>query len=72
VLSWSLLRNIFLFFSFAAFDMAEVHVIGQLVSGSGYSKAALFCKWGITAGKTLVFSNSTRIWCTFLMKPQKI
>jgi hypothetical protein len=42
--------------------MAEVHVIGQLVSGSGYSKTALFCKWGITAGKALVYSNSTRIF----------
>ena len=26
-------------------------MIGQLVSGSGFSKAALFCKWGITAGR---------------------
>ena len=26
-------------------------MIGQLVSGSGFSKAELFCKWGITAGR---------------------
>ena len=30
--------------------MAEVHVIGQITSASGFSKSALFCKWGLQTG----------------------
>ncbi|XP_023347336.1 B9 domain-containing protein 2 [Eurytemora carolleeae] len=30
--------------------MAEVHAIGQLVSGSGFHEKALFCRWGIHTG----------------------
>ena len=30
--------------------MAEVHAIGQLVSGSGFQEKALFCRWGIHTG----------------------
>ena len=30
--------------------MAEVHIIGQISSASGFSKSALFCKWGLQAG----------------------
>ena len=31
--------------------MAEVHVIGQLVGGSGFPENDLCCKWGIQTGK---------------------
>uniref|UniRef100_UPI00358EB9F6 B9 domain-containing protein 2-like isoform X2 n=1 Tax=Myxine glutinosa TaxID=7769 RepID=UPI00358EB9F6 len=31
--------------------MAELHIIGQLVSASGFPKHSLFCKWGIHAGR---------------------
>lgn len=31
--------------------MAEVHVIGQLVGGSGFPDNSLFCKWGIQTGE---------------------
>ncbi|XP_074786832.1 B9 domain-containing protein 2 isoform X2 [Athene noctua] len=30
--------------------MAEVHVIGQIVGGSGFPQRRLFCKWGLQAG----------------------
>jgi B9 domain-containing protein 2 len=30
--------------------MAEVHIIGQIVSGTGFPEPRLFCKWGIHAG----------------------
>ena len=30
--------------------MAEVHVIGQLISGSGFPHSSLFCRWGIHTG----------------------
>jgi len=30
--------------------MAEVHIIGQITSASGFSKSALFCKWGLQVG----------------------
>lgn len=30
--------------------MAEVHLIGDLVGGSGFPSANLFCKWGIAYG----------------------
>ncbi|KAI0207975.1 B9 domain-containing protein 2 [Lamellibrachia satsuma] len=30
--------------------MAEVHVIGQLVGGSGFPEHSLFCKWGVHTG----------------------
>ena len=32
------------------FVMAEVHIIGQITSASGFSKSALFCKWGLQVG----------------------
>lgn len=32
------------------FLMAEVHVIGQIASASGFPSHNLFCKWGIHAG----------------------
>lgn len=31
-------------------DMAEVHLIGELVGGSGFPSGDLFCKWGLTVG----------------------
>ena len=31
--------------------MAEVHVIGQIVGGSGFPENRLFCKWGIHTGE---------------------
>ena len=30
--------------------MAEVHLIGDLVGGSEFASADLFCKWGIAYG----------------------
>ena len=33
--------------------MAEVHIIGELVGGSEFPDASLFCKWGIHTGKKL-------------------
>ena len=30
--------------------MAEVHLIGELVGGSGFPSGNLFCKWGVTVG----------------------
>ncbi|CAL8106006.1 unnamed protein product [Calicophoron daubneyi] len=30
--------------------MAEVHIIGQLFSASGFQEKDLFCKWGVKAG----------------------
>lgn len=30
--------------------MAEVHVIGELVGGSHFPSAALYCKWSICHG----------------------
>ena len=30
--------------------MAEVHVIGQLSSATGFQKSALFCKWSLQTG----------------------
>ena len=30
--------------------MAEVHLIGELVGGSGFPSGDLFCKWGLTVG----------------------
>ena len=30
--------------------MAEVHIIGQIASASGFSKSSLFCKWGLQTG----------------------
>ena len=30
--------------------MAEVHLIGDLVGGSGFPSANLFCKWGVAYG----------------------
>ena len=30
--------------------MAEVHIIGQLLGGSGFSNSQLFCKWKLVAG----------------------
>mmetsp|Transcript_36972 Transcript_36972/g.82191 ORF Transcript_36972/g.82191 Transcript_36972/m.82191 type:complete len:177 (-) Transcript_36972:450-980(-) len=32
--------------------MAELHIVGQLVGGSGFPSQNLFCKWGIVAGRT--------------------
>jgi len=32
------------------FQMAEVHIIGQIESGLEFPKSNLFCKWGIHAG----------------------
>ena len=30
--------------------MAEVHIIGQISSASGFSSSSLFCKWGLQTG----------------------
>ena len=30
--------------------MAEVHVIGQITSGSGFPESSLFCKWKVQVG----------------------
>lgn len=30
--------------------MAEVHIIGQIVGGTGFPENSLFCKWGINTG----------------------
>lgn len=30
--------------------MAEVHLIGELVGGSGFPSGDLFCKWGLSVG----------------------
>jgi hypothetical protein len=30
--------------------MAEVHLIGELVGGSGFPSGDLFCKWGLAVG----------------------
>lgn len=30
--------------------MAEVHIIGELVGGSGFPSGNLFCKWGLVVG----------------------
>uniref|UniRef100_A0A3Q3WFX4 B9 domain-containing protein 2 n=1 Tax=Mola mola TaxID=94237 RepID=A0A3Q3WFX4_MOLML len=30
--------------------MAELHIIGQIVGGSGFPQSSLFCKWGVHAG----------------------
>lgn len=30
--------------------MGEVHLIGDLIGGSGFPSANLFCKWGIAYG----------------------
>ena len=30
--------------------MAEVHVIGQLASGSGFPSSSLLCKWSVALG----------------------
>ncbi|BHF69421.1 B9 domain-containing protein 2 [Sparganum proliferum] len=30
--------------------MAEVHIIGQIISASNFPEKSLFCKWGISAG----------------------
>ena len=40
-----------LLFSLQIIRMAEVHVIGQLVGGSGFPENSLFCKWGIHTGR---------------------
>lgn len=32
------------------YNMAELHIIGQSVGGSGFSESSLFCKWGIYTG----------------------
>ena len=32
--------------------MAEVHVIGQILGGTGFPSQNLFCKWGIHVGRT--------------------
>ena len=31
--------------------MAEVHVVGQLLGGTGFTERSLFCKWGIECGR---------------------
>jgi len=31
--------------------MAELHIIGEIVGGSGFPNQDLFCKWGIHMGK---------------------
>jgi len=31
-------------------EMAEVHLIGELVGGDGFCSANLFCKWGLVVG----------------------
>lgn len=30
--------------------MAEVHVIGQILGGSGFPESSLFCKWKVQVG----------------------
>lgn len=30
--------------------MGEVHLIGELVGGSGFPSGNMFCKWGLTVG----------------------
>lgn len=30
--------------------MAELHIIGQIVGGSGFPQTSLFCKWGVHTG----------------------
>lgn len=30
--------------------MAEVHVIGQIIGGSGFPESSLFCKWKVQMG----------------------
>ena len=30
--------------------MAEVHLIGELIGGSGFPSGDLFCKWGLAVG----------------------
>lgn len=30
--------------------MAEVHVIGQILGGSGFPESSLFCKWKVQMG----------------------
>ena len=30
--------------------MAELHIIGEITSGSGFPHSSLFCKWGIHTG----------------------
>lgn len=30
--------------------MAEVHVIGQIIGGSGFPESSLFCKWKVHMG----------------------
>ena len=30
--------------------MAEVHLIGDLVGGSGFPSGSLFCKWSLVVG----------------------
>ncbi|GAX75422.1 hypothetical protein CEUSTIGMA_g2866.t1 [Chlamydomonas eustigma] len=32
--------------------MAEMHVLGQLLGGSGFQSNNIFCKWGISTGRT--------------------
>ena len=31
--------------------MAELHVIGEIVGGSGFSSRGLFCRWGAVSGR---------------------
>ena len=31
-------------------NMAEVHIIGELVGGSDFPSGNLFCKWGLVVG----------------------
>ena len=31
--------------------MAELHIIGQVVGGSGFPSQDLYCKWSIVAGQ---------------------
>lgn len=30
--------------------MAEVHIIGQILGGSGFPESSLFCKWKVAMG----------------------
>lgn len=34
--------------------MAEVHIIGQIVGGTGFPDHSLFCKWGIHTGLSCI------------------
>lgn len=44
-------------------EMAEVHLLGQIIGASKFPNQSLFCKWGIHAGIEYMFIDE--MWKQF-------